>query len=322
MSLRVAITGGNGNLGQKIARRLLGKAHVLLIDDYSGFCAGVKNDPSSVAAFEGCLPDDSGGSFEHVDGGNLCGSAGEGWRDALCSADAVIHLQAHNPYPEASWEDSAKSMEMTANVAAAAGRSDAAMRLVFASSNHVMGRYWREGPDLAGGGVVMNSSTPPNPGTAFSIPSHPQLDATPYSAAKLSGESMCRAAAHASVGGSLSAVVVRIGWCQPGVNTPDTMSVTGTPTIQEGERDDAEAARYSDVALGFDDGEKILAWFQNMWLSNRDCGQLMERAVLAELGKGECLTVNGMSRNSDMRWSDEGWSRLGYEPRDDVANHT
>jgi hypothetical protein len=69
----VGLTGANGNLSQKIARRLLGKAHVLLIDDYSGFCAGVKNDPlTSVAAFEGCLPDDGGGSFEHVDGGNLC----------------------------------------------------------------------------------------------------------------------------------------------------------------------------------------------------------------------------------------------------------
>jgi hypothetical protein len=36
-----------------------------------------------------------------------------------------------------------------------------------------------------------------------------------------------------------SGISLRIGWCQPGENMPDTMSATGTPSIA----DDAEVSK-------------------------------------------------------------------------------
>lgn len=60
----------------------------------------------------------------------------------------------------------------------------------------------------------------------------------------------------------LHSISLRVGWCQPGENMPDTMSATGTPSIA----DDADDVKngYSEVALGFDNEHKILPWFENM----------------------------------------------------------
>ena len=95
-----------------------------------------------------------------------------------------------------------------------------------------------------------------------------------------------------------SGVALRIGWCQPGANMPDTMSATGTPTVAD---DAADAGTgYSDVALGFDDEAKVLPWFENMWFSNRDMLQCVERCVDYEAD--EFKAIFGMSANSNMRW--------------------
>ena len=67
-------------------------------------------------------------------------------------------------------------------------------------------------------------------------------------------------------------------WCQPGDNLPDTMSATGTPSIRDSE-ESAATNGYSEVAQGFDDEHKILPWFENMWLSNRDMLQCVERCI-------------------------------------------
>ena len=57
------------------------------------------------------------------------------------------------------------------------------------------------------------------------------------------------------------------------------------------------------------------AWGQNMWLSNRDLCQAMERAVLAE-GVGFAV-LNLMSDNPGMRWDIAETRRaIGYAPRD------
>eukprot|EP01047_Picozoa_sp_COSAG01_P050185 COSAG01_NODE_5045_length_4528_cov_2.181079_5_plen_228_part_00 len=148
-------------------------------------------------------------------------------------------------------------------------------------------------------------------------------DATPYAAAKLAvrsnrssfvsdtatspfdmnvvlsnaqGESTLKTLTTTTPG--FSGIALRIGWCQPGANMPDTMSATGTPTIA----DDAADANtgYSDVALGFDDEAKILPWFENMWFSNRDMLQCIERCVDYE--EDEFKVIFGMSANSNMRW--------------------
>jgi nucleoside-diphosphate-sugar epimerase len=60
--------------------------------------------------------------------------------DALAGVDAVIHLAAQNPNPDASWEDASASFDMTAKLVDTCAKASVS-RLVFASSNHVMGGY-------------------------------------------------------------------------------------------------------------------------------------------------------------------------------------
>lgn len=45
-----------------------------------------------------------------------------------------------NPYPEATWEDAQRSMDMTNNLFLAAALKKVP-RIIFATSNHVMGGY-------------------------------------------------------------------------------------------------------------------------------------------------------------------------------------
>ena len=56
-----------------------------------------------------------------------------------------------------------------------------------------------------------------------------------------------------------------------------------------------------------------------MWLSPRDCRDVVEKAVTADLPENP-LTVNAVSRNRERYLSiTETMRGLGYEPRDDSA---
>ena len=84
------------------------KWHVKMLDDYAGFCKGIKNDPS---------PDGATGTIEFVQAEMT--KQGE-WCKSFQGVDSVMHLQAWNPYPEATWEDCRLSMDITNNAIAAA----------------------------------------------------------------------------------------------------------------------------------------------------------------------------------------------------------
>ena len=125
---------------------------------------------------------------------------------------------------------------------------------------------------------------------------------------KLMGERACLAEARRS-GGTLTGVCIRIGWCQPGENRPETINTSGLP----GE----------DASIG-PDTERDLRWFRAMWLSNRDFNTLLEGALLADPGPWPQpgIVVNGMSANRHMPWDIETTRRLiGYEPQDDSRDH-
>ena len=124
---------------------------------------------------------------------------------------------------------------------------------------------------------------PPRPGTHYYSGGEAR-DSTPYAAAKLFGERL--GACYAESRG-LSVVAVRIGWVWRGENQPWDL-----PSDRE-------------------------AWFRQMWLSNRDYCQLMERCIVAELSE-RFVIVNGMSANTGMRWDLTATKRLGYVPRDNV----
>ena len=104
---RVVITGGCGNLGTKLATRLLaaGTWQVVLLEHPDFVPRDGSRVPRGAIVVAGDLAD---------------GTAS--WEAALRGADCLVHFSAVNPYPNASWEESAGSMSHTFNVFLAASR--------------------------------------------------------------------------------------------------------------------------------------------------------------------------------------------------------
>lgn len=294
----VAITGASGNLGEKLTAHLSAHEQIAKVTALDLKSPSVeqrdrlqeRGDPAKVE-FVTC---------------DLTDWSDRRWRDVVEACDAVVHFAAKNPYPEATWDDANTSLDMTLYLALAALEAGVG-RFVFASSNHVMGRYKDE--PLAGmvGPGELTTDLEHGVGTQWHTGTQ-AMDSTVYAVAKSSGERICDALATTS-GGQTTFVCLRIGWCQPGENRPETLSAAGTPTQSTGTRADEEL-------------DATEQWFRNMWLSNRDFDQLCERAVLADAADWPepCVVVNGMSANTGMKWSLEEARRfLGYEPRDDSS---
>ncbi|MEO2033020.1 MAG: NAD-dependent epimerase/dehydratase family protein [Planctomycetaceae bacterium] len=236
---------------------------------------------------------------------DLTDHADQRWREVIEQSDAVVHFAAQNPYPEATWNDANNSLDMTLNVANAAVAAGVE-RFVFASSNHVMGRYKDLPLSESIGAGELTTGLDHAVGTVWTAGAV-AMDSTIYAVAKSAGERACRALALQS-GGRTEFVCTRIGWCQPGENLAATLSGAGTPTQDSSDtaNDDAEAARND-------------RWFKLMWLSNRDFLQLHSQALFAssELWPEPCIVVNAMSQNEDMVWSLKEASRwLGYNSKD------
>jgi nucleoside-diphosphate-sugar epimerase len=228
------------------------------------------------------------------------------WRNPAAQARAIVHLAAQNPRPEATWSDAVASLDMTANLLAAAADSHHLRRFVFVSSSHVMGGYLKEtlGPGELGTDRV------PEVGTVWRAGSR-QMDATAYAAPKLAGERMCRTLARRSAG-RCTVVCLRVGWVQVGENLPETLSAAGTPSMKPVRGAEADA-----------DPEVVRAsqWFRELWLSNRDYARLMDRALEADGADWPegFVIVNAMSRNPGLRWSLEEARRwLQWEPEDGI----
>lgn len=304
----VAVTGALGNLGTKLLRHLAAHSAIghLIGLDLSEATSNQIEELQAIAHSQYPERDPLHVEFIACDLGDWQDTR---WRDALDRVDAVVHFAAENPYPEATWQNAAVSMDMTLHVAMAAADSKRCKRMVFATSNHVMGRY-KDAPlaDMVGT-CELTTTLPPEVGTVWHT-GQAAMDSTPYAASKLAGEQICRAFAARS-GGSTSYVCIRIGWCQPGENLPHTLSAAGTPT-QAGEM----------AGLGEDkDLARADQWFKGMWLSNRDFTQIFERAILADATNWPqgFILVNGMSANADMKWSLASAKHyLDYQPQDDV----
>jgi uronate dehydrogenase len=201
------------------------------------------------------------------------------WADAFAGVDVVVHLAA-DPTANQTWAALiAPNLDALVNAYLAAVRHGV-RRFVFASSNHVMGGY-KDRPEAG----PITTELPPLPGTRYQV-SGEARSSDAYAAGKLFGERLgaCLAAAH-----GLEVIAVRLGWVWRGDNRPEDL-----PADRE-------------------------RWYHEMWLSNRDFCQLMERCLLAELPQ-RFVIVNGMSANAGMRWDiDETRRLLGYAPADDVT---
>jgi uronate dehydrogenase len=249
----VLITGAAGNLGAKLRRHLEGRYALRLLD------LNPRGDAAILAA-----------DLSRWD---------PRWVDQFHGTDAVVHLAA-DPTAHQTWARViGPNLDAVVNVFQASVVAGV-KRVVYASSNHVMGGY-KDDPDL----VPLTTDRPPRPGTHYVVEGETR-DSTPYAAAKLFGERLgkCFAESH-----GLSVIAVRIGWVRPGENRPQDVPSERGP------------------------------WFRWMWLSNRDFCQLLERCLLAELAIPFAV-VNGMSANTGMPWDIDFTRRLvGYEPQDDVT---
>jgi uronate dehydrogenase len=196
--------------------------------------------------------------------------------------DVVVHLAAE-PTAQLPWP-SLISPNLDALIHVfQASLQQSVRRLIYASSNHVMGGY-KDDPEP----FLLSTDVPPRPGTRYVVQGEAR-DSTAYGSAKLFGERLgkCYAEAH-----GLTVIAVRIGWVQRGENRPQ------------------------DIPPNRGD------WFRLMWLSNRDYCQLMERCITAKLPRSFEI-LNGMSANTGMRWDIGSTRRVvGYEPQDDVLRPT
>jgi uronate dehydrogenase len=249
----VLITGAAGNLGGKLRRHLDGRYPLRSLDCNPG------GDAAIVRADLG-----------HWE---------SSWVDLFAGVDTVVHLAA-DPTAQQTWPNLVgPNVDAVVNVFQAAVRAGV-KRVVYASSNHVMGGY-KDDPEPQ----LLTTTLPPRPGARYVVRGE-HRDSTPYGSAKLFGERLgyCLSAVH-----GLSVLAVRIGWAQAGNSRPQDIPP---------DRD---------------------AWFRLMWLSNRDYLQLMEKCILADSGLRFAI-VNGMSANTGMRWDIAYTRQLlGYEPQDDVT---
>lgn len=249
----ILITGAAGNLGDKLRRHLEGRYPLRLLDRETGGDAAVLRADLSQWDTD--------------------------WVRHFAGVDTVVHLAA-DPTAHQTWEKL-----IGPNVDAVIHCFQAAVqqgvrRVIFASSNHVMGGYAEQVEP-----VLLTTDMPPQPGARY-VSQGEARDSSAYGSAKLFGERLgkCYADAH-----GLSVLAVRIGWVRPGAN------------------------RAADVPI------ERGSWFRLMWLSNRDYCQLMERCIEADPAI-RFAVVNGMSANTGMRWDVEHTRRVvGFTPADDVT---
>lgn len=282
----IVITGAGGNIGRKLVEYLASDSRCKKI-------YAIDSNWNESGRF--CIEDQK---IDKIDADLLYFDAE--WAHIVKNVDAVVHLAAQNPHTDATWADAAASVEITANLVSAAslGKMD---RFIFASTNHVMGGYKDECTFLEQG--WLQADLDPKPGTIWNNGTQP-ADSTIYASGKLMCERLLRSM---SVANSFLGIVVRIGWVQPDVNDPETLSIAGDP-------------KYNGlVSPQTEEDHHTLRWFRSMWLSNRDLRTLFQGALWFPIEKRSAATivVNGMSANTGMPWDISSAEEfLGYVAQD------
>lgn len=228
---RVLITGAGGRIGGNLAQRLNDRYALRLM-----YHRHVPEDPPS-------------NDFVVANTSRI-----EEVAAAMEGVDAVVHMAA-DPSTRGPWESVLENNIIgTYNVFEAA-RLAGVKRIVFASTNHVMGMYDRDRQ------WPIFASQPIRPDSLYGV-------------SKAFGEALGRFWYDQH---GVSVICLRIGWM-----TPEPIN-------------------------------EISRW---MWLSPRDCAQVVSRALDTDLGFGVFYAI---SANSGRHWDiTETMERLGYRPEDDA----
>lgn len=244
----VLITGAAGNLGAKLAAHLLGRTRLMLVDRVGS---------------------------EQVQAADL--SQWGDWTAHFAGVEAVIHL-AGNPVAYHDWPELiGPNVDAMLNMYEAAA-ANGVRRVIFASSNHVMGGY-QDGPP-----IPITESLSPKPGLRYFADGAERFSGA-YAATKLLGERVGRQYATTR---ALEVIAVRIGWVWRGINKPHDLPP------ERGE------------------------WFRRMWLSDRDFLHLMERCLTAPLPAPFLAVNGMSANTGMRWDLTTVRSVLGYVPQDDV----
>ena len=248
---RIAITGAGGNVGRE------------LLDAF---------DESEVLAFTHSEHDD-------IDSDRLDVTDPDDVAEKLDDLDVVVHLAGASS-PDAGWEAvSETNIQGTKHVLDAAVENDID-RVVFASSNHVVGRYNVDADDpetmTLDYAETVGAEAPTRPDSYYGV-------------SKAACEGLTRYYADVE---RLKVVNLRIGWYME------------EETLRE------ETA----------DGEPGHVRFARAtWLSPHDCRDVHRKAATVDLPENP-VTVNAVSRNDERFHSiTETMRLLDYEPRDNAA---
>jgi nucleoside-diphosphate-sugar epimerase len=188
-----------------------------------------------------------------------------------------VHL-AGDPVAYHSWDElTGPNIDAVPNVFEAAARNGV-RRLIFASSNHVMGGY-QDGPP-----IPITPELPPKPGLRYVADGAERFSGA-YGAAKLFGE---RLGEHLAATRDLEVIAVRIGWVWRGRNKPGELPL---------ERGD---------------------WCRKMWLSNRDFLHLIDCCLSAELTEPLLIVNGMSNNSGMPWDLTSTTRAIGYQPQDDV----
>jgi len=285
----VVVTGAAGNLGHKAVHHLLNsneKYNLILMD--ASLCPEDYNLKES---------NTNGHHVEYLQ----CDFSkyDKTWADKLKSCYACFMFAAKHPQPDASSKDAFASMKINAHQfqALAAGK---AHRVIFASSNHVMGGVLEEKGKIA-------ADAPPKIGTKYVIPGA-FMDSTKYASSKVAAEALAKSLV---MSGRLNQVIIlRIGFCQPGENKKSSLSKTGNPDVKL-----TPVVHKDMTAKDKEWHEKVMEWWRGMYLSNDDFGRLIDRCLDPSLDQNlkKLMYVNGVSNNANSRWELEG-NDINYQP--------
>lgn len=204
----------------------------------------------------------------------------ESIQQAFEGMNAVVHLAAASS-AESAWNDLlAHNIVGTYNVFEAARRANV-KRVVFASSNHAVGGYEVDGaPQIYAldDPRVYDASVAMRPDSLYGV-------------SKLFGEAIGRLYADRH---GMDVICLRIGQVQ---EDPGSASLGKAPE-----------------PLPILTADQVRQRLRATWLSHRDCAQLIERALEANV---HWAVVYGISNNPRRFWDLEGARELlGYEPQD------